>query len=220
MTGKRRVGILISGRGSNMQSLVAAADDPDYPAEVCLVLSNRADAAGLAFAEARNLPTAVVDHRDFSDRAAFDAEVAGRLRQHGAELVACAGFMRILGERLTAEWSGRVLNIHPSLLPCYRGLDTHERALADGVRVHGCTVHFVSPELDAGPIICQAAVPVMADDTPSSLAARVLKAEHAIYPQALAWVASGQVRLENGKVRAPSSGDPGQTLFSPAIRAR
>jgi phosphoribosylglycinamide formyltransferase-1 len=220
MSSARRVGILISGRGSNMRSLVEAAEAAGYPAEPCLVLSNRPDAAGLEFARDTGLATAVVDHRDFSSREEFDAEIDAQLRSHHVELVACAGFMRIMTAGLIDKWAGRMLNIHPSLLPSYRGLDTHERALADGVRVHGCSVHFVVPELDAGPIVAQAAVPVLTGDTPGTLAARVLKAEHVIYPQALAWVASGEVELVDGKIRTSLAADGDQALFSPAMRAR
>ena len=180
MTVRRKVAVLISGRGSNMQSLVRACADPDYPAEIVLVLSNRADAAGLDFAREAGIPTAVISHRDFPDRAAFDAAMEEEILQHGAELICLAGFMRLLDSRIIEAWQDRMINIHPSLLPSFKGLDTHERALEAGVKLAGCTVHFVRPEMDTGPIIAQAAVPVLPDDTPDSLAARILEQEHVI----------------------------------------
>lgn len=186
---KARVGVLISGRGSNMKSLVEAARDADYPAEIACVVSNRTDAKGLAYAAANGIPTKVIDHKAYATREAFDAALDAYLKSQNIDLVACAGFMRIMTPALIAAWQGRMLNIHPSLLPAYKGLHTHERALADGAKRHGCTVHFLSAELDSGPIILQAEVPVLADDTPETLAARVLEQEHIIYPQALAIVA-------------------------------
>lgn len=186
---RTRVAVLISGRGSNMMALVEAARDPVYPAAIALVLSNRADAPGLAFATARGIATEVVDHRAHPSRQAFEAALDERLLAHRIELVACAGFMRILGAGFVGRWRGRILNIHPSLLPAYRGLDTHARALADGAAIHGCTVHELTAELDAGPVIVQAQVPVLAGDTAETLAARVLAEEHRIYPEALALVA-------------------------------
>jgi phosphoribosylglycinamide formyltransferase-1 len=184
-----RAAVLISGRGSNMMALVEAARDPAFPATIALVLSNRADAPGLAFAAARGIATEVVDHRAHPSRQAFEAALDERLLAHRIELVACAGFMRILGVDFVGRWRGRILNIHPSLLPAYRGLDTHARALADGATTHGCTVHELTAELDAGPVILQAQVPVLAGDTAETLAARVLAEEHRIYPEALALVA-------------------------------
>lgn len=182
---KRRTAVLISGRGSNMMALVEAAKAVDYPAEITCVVSNRPDAGGLAFAEANGIAAVVVDHKAFDGRAAFEAALDKALRGFGVELIALAGFMRVLSADFLRGWEGRVLNIHPSLLPAYKGLHTHERALADGAKVHGCTVHQVTPELDAGPIILQAEVAVLAGDTPDTLAVRVLKEEHRIYPQAL-----------------------------------
>ena len=182
---KRRTAVLISGRGSNMMALVEAAKAADYPAEIVCVVSNRPDAGGLAFAEANGIAARVVDHKGFASRAEFEAALDRTLRGFDVELIALAGFMRVLSAEFLRNWDGRVLNIHPSLLPAYKGLHTHERALADGARVHGCTVHLVTPELDAGPIILQAEVPVLAGDTPETLAARVLNEEHRIYPQAL-----------------------------------
>lgn len=189
---KRRVAILISGRGSNMTALVHAAAAPAFPAEIVLVLANRADAGGLAAAHAAGVPTAVVDHRPFGrDRAAHEAVLVDRLEAAGAELVCLAGYMRLFTPLFVARYAGRILNIHPSLLPAFPGLHTHARALAGGVKVHGCTVHLVTREMDAGPILAQAAVPVLPADTEDSLAERVLRQEHAIYPAALAAFASG-----------------------------
>lgn len=195
-----RAAILISGRGSNMQALIEDCAKADSPAEIALVISNKADAGGLAWARAAGIATDVVSHRAFADRAAFDAEIDAKLRAAGIQLVCLAGFMRILSDEFVAAWRDRMINIHPSLLPSFRGLDTHARALAAGVPLHGCTVHFVRPEMDTGPIILQAAVPVEATDTPDSLAARVLSAEHRIYPLALRWIAEGRVRVENERV--------------------
>jgi phosphoribosylglycinamide formyltransferase-1 len=189
---KRKAAILISGRGSNMRALVAAARDADYPAEIALVLSNRPDAAGIAWAREQGVTAKVVDHTAYASREAFDAAVNQALVEQAIELVACAGFMRIMTPLLIEGWRDRMLNIHPSLLPAYRGLHTHERALADGVRIHGCTVHLVRQEVDTGPILAQAAVPVIPGDTPETLADRVLAAEHAIYPVALARLAAGR----------------------------
>lgn len=172
-----------------MASLIEAARDPAYPARIALVLSNRPEAPGLATAAAAGIPTAVVRHRDFPDRQAFDARIDGVLEEHGIELVCLAGFMRILTTGFVERWRGRMLNVHPSLLPKYKGLDTHARALAAGDAEHGCTVHFVVPELDSGPIVAQARVPILPGDDPGTLSDRVLAAEHALYPKALAEVA-------------------------------
>lgn len=197
---RRRVAVLISGRGSNMAALLAAAADPAYPAEIALVLSSRADAAGLAHATARGVPTAVVESRAFrGDRPGFEAAMEAELARHGTEIIALAGFMRVLTEGFVARWEGRMINIHPSLLPAFPGLDTHARALAAGVRLHGCTVHLVTAGVDEGPILAQAAVPVLPNDTEASLAARVLAQEHRLYPAALAWLAAGHVALRNGR---------------------
>jgi len=198
---RKRIGVLISGRGSNMEALLAAASDPAFPAEIALVMSNRADAAGLATAASHGVATAVVDHRPYGkDRVSFERALDARMREAGVELVCLAGFMRVLTPVFVGAWDGRMLNIHPSLLPAYTGLHTHERALHDGVRVHGCTVHFVTPVLDVGPIIAQAVVPVRAGDDPDRLAARVLRQEHRLYPRALELIASGAAWLENGRV--------------------
>ena len=186
---RKRVGVLISGRGSNMAALIEAALDPAYPAEIVCVVSNRPDAAGLALARSHGIATHVVDHKNYASREGFDAALNGYLLGQNLDLIACAGFMRIMTPVLLAPWAGRMMNIHPSLLPLYKGLHTHERALADGIKIHGCTVHFVSPEVDGGPIIAQAEVPVLPGDTPATLAARVLVEEHKLYPKALATVA-------------------------------
>jgi formyltetrahydrofolate-dependent phosphoribosylglycinamide formyltransferase len=190
---KRRTAILISGRGSNMTALAAAAAAPDYPAEIALVLANRPDAAGLASAAAAGIATACIDHRPYrGDRAAHERAIAAALDAAGIELVCLAGYMRLLTPFLVRRYAGRMLNIHPSLLPSFPGLDTHARALAAGVRLHGCTVHLVTEGTDEGPILAQAAVPVLPGDTEAALAARVLVQEHLLYPAALARHAGGE----------------------------
>ena len=189
---KRRTAVLISGRGSNLAALIAAARSPAYPAEIALVISNRADAAGLQHASAAGIPTQVIEHRPFrDDRARHEAAIDSALRENGIELVCLAGYMRLLTPFLVRAWSGRLLNIHPSLLPAFPGLDTHARALAAGVKLHGCTVHLVVENTDAGPILAQAAVPVLPDDDADRLAARVLVQEHRLYPLGLSLRASG-----------------------------
>jgi phosphoribosylglycinamide formyltransferase-1 len=199
---RKRVAVLISGRGSNMASLIEAARDPAYPAEIALVLSNRPEAGGLARARAENIATAVVDHTPFGkDRKAFEQAVQTVLEQHRIDIVCLAGFMRLLTPWLVRQWEGRMINIHPALLPDFKGLNTHERALAAGVKEHGATVHFVVSEMDAGPIIAQAKLEVRGDDTAETLAARVLALEHRIYPQALRLVAEGRVRIVDGQCR-------------------
>jgi len=195
---RKRVAILISGRGSNMAALIEAAKARDYPAEIALVLSNRPDAAGLARARESAIATAVIDHEAFSgDREAFERALDAELVAHRIDLICLAGFMRLLTPWLVTRWSGRMLNIHPALLPQFKGLDTHRRALAAGVKRHGATVHFVVPEMDAGPIVAQAAVPILEGDTEESLAERVLQVEHRIYPQALRLVAEGRATLQS-----------------------
>lgn len=197
----RRVAILISGRGSNMRALIdAAAATPGYPARIALVLSNRADAEGLAFARDRGIDTAVIESKG-RERAAFDAEMDALLKAKGIELVCLAGFMRLLTTDFVLAWQGRMINIHPSLLPAFKGTQVHERVVASGVRFTGCTVHFVSPEMDDGPIIAQAVVPVPQDATPDSVAAAVLEQEHALYPQALRLLAEGRLIVEGQRVR-------------------
>lgn len=208
---RKRTAILISGRGSNMSALLAAAADPAYPAEIALVLSNRPGAPGLAVAAAAGVPTATVDHRPFGrDRAAHEAAVDAVLGGAGIELVCLAGYMRLLTPFLVNRWAGRMLNIHPSLLPAFPGLHTHARAIEAGARLAGCTVHLVTEEMDAGPILAQAAVPVLPGDTEEALAARVLAQEHRIYPLALAALAGGAA------VPAPADA----ALCNPAALAR
>ncbi len=187
---KARTGILISGRGSNMMALVEAALNPAFPAEIVCVVSNKVDAKGLDFARANGIAARVIDHKAHTSREAFEASLDAYLRSMDVEIVALAGFMRVLTAGFIAGWEGQMINIHPSLLPAYKGLHTHERALADGAAKHGCTVHLVTADLDAGPILLQAEVPVLAGDTPDTLAARVLKEEHRIYPEALAMMAA------------------------------
>ncbi|MBM3618237.1 MAG: phosphoribosylglycinamide formyltransferase [Alphaproteobacteria bacterium] len=193
----KKVAILISGSGSNMQALVQTAAAADYPAEVVAVISNIPSATGLARAANDGIATHVLDHTLFDSREAYDDALHALIMSTGAEIVCLAGFMRILTPEFVNRWTGQMLNIHPSLLPSYRGLHTHRRALADGVTITGCTVHFVVPELDAGPAIIQAAVPVLSNDDEKALAARVLAAEHQIYPQALRWLAEGKVSLNS-----------------------
>jgi phosphoribosylglycinamide formyltransferase 1 len=191
---KKRVAVLISGRGSNMVALIEAAKAKDYPAEIVLVISNEPTAAGLSLAEQSGIATAVVDHRPFGDdREAFERALDAELAAHRIDLVCLAGFMRLLTPWLVTRWSGRMLNVHPALLPQFKGLHTHRRALAAGVREHGATVHFVVPEMDSGPVIAQEAVPIVDGDTEAALAARVLEVEHRLYPRALRLVAEGRV---------------------------
>ena len=204
MMARRRVAILISGRGSNMAALIEAARHPDYPAEIVLVISNRLEAEGLARAAAAGIATAVVDHTSFAGKPAFEAALNARLAEAGAEIVCLAGFMRLLSPGFVERWPDRLVNIHPSLLPAFPGLNTHARAIAAGAKVHGCTVHFVRAAMDDGPIIAQAEVPVLPGDTPELLAARVLVAEHQLYPGALAEVAAGKIGFP--AVPEPSAG--------------
>jgi phosphoribosylglycinamide formyltransferase-1 len=213
---RKRVAILISGRGSNMQSLVAAMRDPSYPAEPAVVISNRPEAAGLEWAQAQGLTAVATDHKQFATRTAFEARLHTTLLDHGVDLVCNAGFMRMLTGGFVDRWRDRQLNIHPSLLPAFPGLDTHRRAIEEGVTITGCTVHFVRLEMDSGPIVAQAAVPVLADDTPDTLGARVLEAEHKVYPIALALVASGAARVENERVVLPAGITAPPALIWPA----
>jgi phosphoribosylglycinamide formyltransferase-1 len=192
---KKRVAILISGRGSNMRALIEAAAQTDYPAEIALVISNVADAGGLDFARKHNVQAKIIEHGRFPSREIFDNAIDVALHEANIDIVCLAGFMRLLSPRFTEKWRGRMINIHPSLLPAFKGLHTHRRALEAHVEEHGATVHFVVPELDSGPIILQAKVPVQADDTEETLGARVLAEEHKIYPQALRLVAEGKAQL-------------------------
>ena len=197
---RKRVAILISGRGSNMVALIEAAKDQTYPAEIALVISNEPAAEGLKRAAADGVRTAILDHRTFGkDREAFERTLQNELQAHRIELVCLAGFMRLLTPWFVRQWDGRLLNIHPALLPAFKGLDTHARAIAAGAKQHGATVHFVVPEMDSGPIIAQAAVPVRSGDTEAMLAARVLEVEHRIYPQALRMVTEGRVTVVDGR---------------------
>lgn len=212
----KNIVILISGRGSNMEALL----DARLRARIAAVISNNPQARGLAVAQSRGVATAVVNHRDFSDRAAFDAALASEIDRHRPDLVALAGFMRILTAPFIERYRGRLMNIHPSLLPAFTGLDTHRRALAAGVRIHGCTVHFVAPAVDSGPIIVQSAVPVQPADTEERLAARVLAEEHHIYPQAVRWFCEGRLRLgTDGTVTVEAARAAGGALTSPAPEA-
>ena len=215
---RRRVAILISGRGSNMAALVAVAQAADFPAEIALVLSNRPDAKGLAAAQAAGIAAAVVDHVPFgTDRAAFERALQRELAAHRIELICLAGFMRLFTPEFVTHWQGHMLNIHPALLPAIKGLDTHARALAAGVKIHGATVHFVVPEMDAGPIIAQGALAVREDDTAETLAARVLAIEHKIYPLALRLLAEGRVRAEDGRCRIDGVPASDAILLAPSI---
>lgn len=203
----KRIVILISGRGSNMRSIVEACRDEGWPARVVAVIANRADASGLAWAAGQGIATQVVEHRAHADRAAFDAALAAAIDAHAPDLVALAGFMRILGAGFVARYAGRLVNIHPSLLPAFTGLDTHRRALEAGCKAAGATVHFVTAELDHGPIIAQAVVPVLPGDDPQTLAARVLAREHALYPRALRWLVEDALAVE-GNVVTQRYGEP------------
>jgi phosphoribosylglycinamide formyltransferase 1 len=207
-----RVVVLLSGRGSNFQAIAEAG----LPIEIVAVISNRPQAAGLGWARERGLTAVALDHTGHPDREAFDALLADEVARHQPDLVVLAGYMRILSAAFIARFEGRLLNIHPSLLPMFPGLKTHERALAEGIKVHGCTVHFVTADLDHGPIVIQAAVPVRADDTPDTLAARVLQQEHRIYPQAIRWFAEGRLQINDGRVNLKD--DPtSQSVFSEGV---
>lgn len=215
---KKRTAILISGRGSNMQALVRAMAAPAFPAETAVVISNRPEALGLDWAKEQGLATVAIDHRQFATRVAFEARLHQTLLEYGTELVCNAGFMRLLTGGFVDRWRDRHLNIHPSLLPAFPGLNTHERVLQSGVMITGCTVHFVRLEMDSGPIIAQAAVPVVPGDRQDTLAARVLKAEHRVYPLALDLVASGRVQVVNGLAIISAEVDIPQPLVVPVLR--
>jgi phosphoribosylglycinamide formyltransferase-1 len=217
---KARLAILISGRGTNLQSLIDATAKTDYPAEIALVISNRAKAAGLARAESARIPTEIIDHRPFGEgdagRTAFDAALTERLKTASIDYICLAGFMRMLTPAFVEEWHGRLINIHPSLLPAFKGLDVHQRMLDAGVKVAGCTVHFVSAEMDSGPIIGQAAVPVLPGDDPETLAARILAEEHRLYPACVRLVAEGKARLlPTGVVAFDATVAAGAALHNP-----
>jgi phosphoribosylglycinamide formyltransferase 1 len=214
----KNIVILISGRGSNMEALIAARDAGNLPVNVAAVISNRADAKGLETAAKAGIATHFIDHRAFAGREAFDAALAECIDGFAPDLVVLAGFMRILSDGFVRHYAGRLINIHPSLLPSFPGLHTHQRALEEGVRIHGCTVHFVTPALDHGPVIIQAAVPVLDDDSEESLASRVLAQEHQIYPQAVRWFAEDRLHLENGRVRLADGLPASAALVSPPLR--
>jgi len=210
----KKLVILISGRGSNLQALL----DARLPCRIAAVISNRPDAEGLDIARANDIPVEIVEHRNYADRDSFDVALAKAIDTFEPDIVALAGFMRILSNGFVARYHGRLVNIHPSLLPAYGGLHTHARALQDGVKIHGCTVHFVSPDLDHGPIIIQAAVPVLRDDSEQTLAARVLNQEHRIYPQAVKWLCNENIDLDNhGKVVFRNRKQSGFALVSPSL---
>jgi phosphoribosylglycinamide formyltransferase-1 len=198
-----RIVVLISGRGSNFQAIAEAG----LPVEIAAVISNRPNAAGLDYARSRGIPAVALDHTLAADRESFDAGLAAEIERHAPDLVVLAGYMRILTPAFIHRFEGRLLNIHPSLLPMFPGLRTHERALAEGIKIHGCTVHFVTADLDHGPIVIQAAVPVLPGDTPDSLAARVLEQEHRIYPQAIRWFAEGRLTVRDGRVNVAVAGE-------------
>jgi phosphoribosylglycinamide formyltransferase 1 len=215
---RKRVAILISGRGSNMGALIEAASARDYPAKIALVVSNRPEAKGVELAKEKSIATATVDHTAYKSREEFEAELAKQLSRAKIEIICLAGFMRILTPGFVKQWEGRLLNIHPSLLPAFKGIDTHVRALDAGVKVHGCSVHFVVPELDSGPIVMQAAVPVLEGDDEEELAMRVLAAEHHIYPAALRLLAEGKLTIEGEcVVVAGVNGNPDYALVSPPL---
>ncbi len=215
---RKRVGVLISGRGSNMQSLVRASrEDENAGYDIVAVISNRPDAAGLIWAAEQGIATVVVDHKAYPAREAFEDSLHEALVTADVELVACAGFMRIMTDTFVTRWHDRMLNIHPSLLPMFKGLDTHARALAAGMRITGCTIHIVRPELDAGPILGQAAVAVDTGDTPDTLAEKVIRAEHVLYPEILKLYALGQIRADGDKITIDSKINQQGILFSPSI---
>jgi len=214
---KLKLGILISGRGSNLQALIDACAAADYPAEIVLVVSNRPDAQGLERAHAADISTRVIEHTKYDDRESFDREVDAALRAAGAQLICLAGFMRLLSAWFVDQWPDRIINIHPSLLPAFKGTDSHAQALAAGVKLTGCTVHFVRSEMDAGPIILQAAVPVLAGDDEASLAARVLTAEHRCYPHAVRLIAQGDAAVVEGRVVNPQGDAAAPPLFNPPV---
>lgn len=211
-----KLAVLISGRGSNLQALIDACAEDGFPAEIVLVLSNKADAYGLERAENAGIPTTVLNHKDFDDRESFDAAMSAKIEEAEAELVCLAGFMRLLSDSFVRQWRDRLINIHPSLLPAYKGLHVHERVVEDGARFSGCTVHFVRPAMDEGPIIAQAVVPVLQDDTPDDLAARILEQEHVIYPQAVRAISEGRVRVSAERVLIEGSNLPDGAMRNPA----
>ncbi len=214
-----KVGVLISGRGSNLQSLIAACAAENFPAQIACVISNKASAKGLDYAKAANIPALTISHKDYPDRQSFEAALDAKLNEHQVQLVCLAGFMRLLTAWFTARWQDRLVNIHPSLLPSFPGVDTHEKVIDYGAKLTGCTVHFVRAEMDHGPIILQVAVPVLQDDTADTLAERVLKAEHAAYPTALRLIAENRVNIYEERAFIVDSAASGEALFNPAPNA-
>lgn len=214
---KLKLGVLISGRGSNLQALIDACANASYPAEIVTVISNRPDAKGLARARAANIATQVIEHTAYGDSESFDRDVDAALQAAGAQLICLAGFMRLLSAWFVDQWPDRIVNIHPSLLPAFKGTDSHAQALAAGVKLSGCSVHFVRSEMDAGPIVMQAAVPVLPGDNEDSLAARVLAAEHQCYPRAVRLIAENRVIVEDGRVVITDTGATAEPLFNPPL---
>lgn len=213
---KLKVGVLISGRGSNMAALIKAAEAADYPAEIAVVVSNVASAAGLETARAAGIEAIPLPHRNYADRESFDRAVSDEFEQRGVGLVALAGFMRIQSPWFPTHWENRIVNIHPSLLPSFKGLHVQQQAIDAGARISGCTVHFVTPELDSGPIIAQAAVPVLPGDTADTLATRILRQEHRLYPQVVRWFAEDRISVKSGKVSVKGVSPGATLLFSDA----
>lgn len=213
---KLRVGVLVSGSGSNLQALIDACAAPDHPAEIVTVISNRPGVRALDRAKAADIPAVVFDHKNYADRTSFDADMQKALDDAGVEFICLAGFMRLLTTAFVEHWIGRMINIHPSLLPSFKGLNVQQRAIDAGARFSGCTVHFVTPEMDVGPIIQQAVVPIHQDDTGDTLAARILVQEHLIYPASLRWVAEGRVRIEGERVFLDGATPPDAVLLNPA----
>ncbi len=211
---KLKVGVLISGRGSNLAALIEATRAADYPAGIGCVVSNKAEAPGLSIAAAAGIPTAIVSHRDHPDRETFDRAVSAELERHGVELVVLAGFMRIFSPWFPTRWANRLINIHPSLLPAFKGTHVQRQALAAGVRVSGCTAHLVTPDLDSGPIIAQAAVPVLAGDTEETLSARILRQEHRLYPLVVRWFGEGRIAIDGETVEVTGLACDATLLFS------
>jgi phosphoribosylglycinamide formyltransferase-1 len=216
LTQKKRVAVLISGRGSNMLALVEAAGDPNFPAEIVGVISDKADAKGLNAASAQGIPTAAFPRGDYASKEAHDAAIDAELTRLNADIVCLAGYMRLLTPGLAEKWAGKIINIHPSLLPLFKGLDTHNRAIESGMRVHGCSVHFVTAELDDGPVIAQGVVPILPGDDEDKLAARILTVEHKLYPLAVRLLATGKARMEGGKAVLTGVSAEG-ALMSPGV---
>lgn len=213
---KVKVGVLISGHGSNLKALIDAAREAHYPAEIAVVISSREDAHGLTHAKAAGIPAHVISHKAYPSREAFDDAMHQMLERHLADIVCLAGFMHMLSSRFVKNWHNKLLNVHPSLLPAFKGLNVHKEVIKAGVRFSGCTVHFVRPDVDSGPIIVQAVVPVCPQDTPEQLAAHVLKQEHRIYPMALRWLAEGRLTIKDEKVMVQAVGAPPGVLINPA----